>query len=143
MRRLFLAIVSLAVASHLAVAADGVDFNRDIRPILSENCFKCHGPDDAQRKAKLRLDDRDTAIKHGGVIVPGKAGESELVARITATDADERMPPAKTGKKLTPQQIATLKQWIDEGAKYSAHWSFIAPRRPSLPAVRAVAWPRT
>ena len=143
MRRLVLAIVSLAVSSHLAVAADGVDFNRDIRPILSENCFKCHGPDDAQRKAKLRLDDRDAAIKHGGVIVPGKAGDSELIARITAADADERMPPAKTGKKLTPQQIAVLKQWIDEGARYSAQWSFIAPRRPGLPAIRAVGWPRT
>src|SRR5260221_6330481 len=114
-------IFNLPVAGR---AGNPIDFNRDIRTMLSENCFKCHGPDDTKRKAKLRLDQREAAIKHGTVIVPGKAGESEMIERVSAAEPADRMPPAKTGKQLTPRQIATLKQWIDEGAKYSSHWSF-------------------
>src|SRR5258706_287857 len=88
------------------LAAEGpgaISFNRDIRPILSENCFACHGPDSVARKAKLRLDQRDAALK-AGVFVPGKPAESELVRRILSPDADEVMPPAKSKKKLTPAQ---------------------------------------
>ena len=117
-----------------------VDFNRDIRPILSENCFVCHGPDELQRKAKLRLDTRDgglAKLRGGGhAIVPKKIDESELVRRILAEDATERMPPPKTNKKLSTAQIDLLKRWIEQGAVYSQHWAFVAPQRPALPNVK-------
>ncbi|MCI0639394.1 MAG: PSD1 and planctomycete cytochrome C domain-containing protein [Gemmataceae bacterium] len=122
-----------------------VDFNRDIRPIFSENCFVCHGPDEEQRKAKLRLDTQEGAfakLRRGGhAIVPGKSADSELVYRVTSESPTERMPPPKTDKKLSQQQIDLLKRWIDQGAAYSKHWAFVAPKRPSLPKVNA-AWPR-
>src|SRR6266404_3907686 len=102
------------------------DFNREIRPILTENCFKCHGPDDGARKARLRFDLRAEALKpakSGQVaIVAGAPEKSELMARITATDADDRMPPLKTGKHLTPAQIESLRSWIAQGAPYATHW---------------------
>ncbi|MCE9547557.1 MAG: PSD1 and planctomycete cytochrome C domain-containing protein [Planctomycetia bacterium] len=122
-----------------------LEFNRDIRPILSENCFKCHGPDKASRQANLRLDQRDAAIKGGDdgpAFVVGQSGKSALVSRITSKDKDERMPPPDTGKHLTAAQIALLKRWIDQGAEYQPHWSLIPPRRPALPAVRQQTWPR-
>jgi hypothetical protein len=122
-----------------------VDFNRDIRPILSDNCFACHGPDAKQRKAKLRLDTQDgilAELRDGGhAIVPGKATESVLLQRVTAENPKERMPPAKTGKRLTAQQIILLRQWIEEGAPWSKHWAFIPPKRPPLPKVADTAWP--
>jgi len=121
-------------------------FNRDIRPILSENCFKCHGPDEAARKAKLRLDIRDEALKPAKsdlvAIVPGSPEKSELIARITASDTDDLMPPAKSGKKLTPDQIEKLRRWIAEGAPYAKHWSYEKPVRPALPQVKNKKWPR-
>ncbi len=123
-------------------AAPAIDFNRDIRPILSDNCFKCHGPDEKERKAKLRLDVRDEALGHGEAIVPGKSSESELIRRISAEDAAERMPPRKTGKRLTPRQIELFKHWIDQGAKYAEHWAFVPPRRPAPPEVSLKDWPR-
>ena len=126
-------------------AASPVDFNRDIRPILSENCFPCHGPDEKARKAKLRLDTREGAIaarKEGAAIVPGKSSESKLVERVLNTDPEEVMPPAKTGKKLTAAQVERLKQWIEQGAEYKGHWAFTAPRRPALPPVKARSWLR-
>jgi hypothetical protein len=119
-----------------------VDFNRQIRPILSDNCFKCHGPDDNTRKADLRFDVRDKALGHGTAIVPGQAAKSELIDRITAEELTYRMPPAKTGKRLTPQQIELLRQWIDEGAKWSEHWAFVKPNRPPLPTVKNPRWVR-
>ncbi|MBI4660852.1 MAG: PSD1 domain-containing protein [Verrucomicrobia bacterium] len=125
--------------------AGSVDFNRDIRPILSDHCFQCHGPDEKARKAKLRLDTREDAIaarEEGAAIVPGKSSESKLIERIRSTDPDEVMPPPKTGKKLTPEQAARLKRWIDEGAAYQGHWSFTPPRRTALPPVKARSWPR-
>jgi hypothetical protein len=132
-------------ATPLAPAS--VDFARDIRPILSENCFACHGPDDKARKAKLRLDTREGAFSRlrggGHAVVPGKAAASELLARITTDDASERMPPPKSGKKLTPRQVALLKQWVEQGAPWSTHWAFEAPRRPHLPRVADTAWPRS
>ena len=103
-----------------------LEYNRDVRPILAENCFACHGPDSAARKANLRLDRRDDAMELKA-IVPGKPGESGLVERIFAEDVAERMPPAKTHKKLTAAQKEVLRKWVAEGAEYQSHWSFIAP----------------
>jgi hypothetical protein len=127
-------------------AASHVDFNRDIRPILSENCYKCHGPDDGARKAKLRFDIRSEALKpakSGEVpIVPGSPEKSQLVARITASDPDDRMPSIKSGKTLSPTQIDLLKRWVAEGAPYATHWSYVKPVRPSLPQVKRASWPQ-
>ncbi len=127
-------------------ADDNIDYNRDVRPILSDNCYKCHGPDAAERKAGLRLDSHDGAIaklESGAIaIVPGKIDESELIARLKSTDPDVVMPPASSGKKLTPQQIDTLSKWIEQGAEFKGHWSFIRPERPAMPVVNDEAWSR-
>ena len=112
-----------------------VQFNRDIRPILSENCYACHGPDKNKRKAKLRLDERASAVGLQA-IVPGKADESELVARIQSDDAEQVMPPPASRKTLTPAQKDLLKQWIAQGAEYQAHWSYVPPERHPIPSVR-------
>src|SRR5262249_34683530 len=119
----------------------------DIRPILSDKCFACHGPDDNKRKAKLRLDTRDGALAllqsgAGRAVVPGKPEESVLLDRVTAAEPGTRMPPQKTGKHLTARQIDLLRQWIAEGAKWPAHWAFVPPQRPPLPKVTDNAWPR-
>ena len=106
-----------------------VDFNRDVRPILSDNCFACHGPDDKQRMARLRFDTREGAFAKPGVIVPGDAASSLLIKRITAKDPNFRMPPPDSGHALNEQQIATLVRWIDEGARWSAHWAYQPPAR--------------
>jgi hypothetical protein len=122
-----------------------VEFNRDIRPIFSDVCYKCHGPDKAKRKADLRLDVEASAkAKHddGIAIVPGKPEESELIHRITTSDADDHMPPAAAARQLTPRQIDLLRRWIEQGAKWEAHWSFIPPRRPELPMVKNAGWVR-
>ncbi|HWE01383.1 MAG TPA: PSD1 and planctomycete cytochrome C domain-containing protein [Tepidisphaeraceae bacterium] len=123
----------------------GVDFNHDIRPILSNNCFMCHGPDVHQRKANLRFDSPDDAYrghKTGTPIVPGDLVKSQLVKRITSSDPDDLMPPAKSEKKLSPRQIDLLKKWIASGAKYEKHWAFIPPRRAPLPEVKDTKWCR-
>jgi mono/diheme cytochrome c family protein len=112
-----------------------VSFNRDILPILSNNCFACHGPDEDKRETKFHFDTHDGAFAKKGVIVPGNAAESFLVQRITNPDADERMPPAETGHTLTPKQIDLLRRWIDEGAKWDTHWAFMAPKRPEPPVI--------
>jgi hypothetical protein len=123
-----------------------VDFRRDIHPLLSEYCLECHGPDGGRRQAGLRLDVREqaTAVLESGAraIVPGQAGQSELVRRIRAPD-EERMPPADTGKRLSQQQKQLLQAWIAQGATYAAHWSFETPRRPRLPTAPIASWPRT
>jgi hypothetical protein len=116
-----------------------VDFDRQIRPILSDNCYACHGPDDKQRKAKLRLDVREGAAK---VIVPCKAIESELISRISAADTKERMPPLKSGKLLSADQIQLLRRWIDEGATWKSHWSVVRPKRPPVPQIKNSEWVR-
>jgi hypothetical protein len=121
-----------------------VEFNRDIRPILSNNCFACHGPDKNKRKADLRLDtEKDAFADLGGyfAFVPGKPTESEVYRKITAADAHERMPPRSFNKKLTKRQIALIKRWIEQGAKWQKHWSLIAPRRPAVPEVADKTWP--
>ena len=124
-------ILSLVISMVAPVRAATVDFNRDIRPILTQNCFKCHGFDPAGRKGGLRLDipaGTLTKLKTGHIaIVPGKPDDSELVHRITSLTEDEVMPPPESGKKLTPQQIATLRQWVAEGGAYAKHWSFEPP----------------
>ncbi len=115
--------------------ADGaVDFQRDVLPILSENCFTCHGPDARARKAKLRLDTREGALRKADpVIVPGKSADSELLRRVRSSDPAEVMPPPRSKKVLTSAQITVLRQWIDQGAHWSAHWAFVNPRRPDVP----------
>jgi hypothetical protein len=121
-----------------------VNFSREILPILSENCFQCHGPDARARKAKLRLDTEEGALHRGDpVIVPGKSAASELIRRVAAADEKEIMPPRATNRKLTPRQIDLLKRWIDTGAKWGKHWAFEPPHRPSMPAVKNRAWVRT
>ncbi|NDC53068.1 MAG: DUF1553 domain-containing protein [Planctomycetia bacterium] len=118
-----------------------VDFNRDIRPILSENCFYCHGQDGNKRQADLRLDDRAAAMK-ARAIVPGDAGASTLLERIHSTDADVQMPPPDSNRRLSDDQKKLLDRWIREGAEYAPHWAFVAPRRPAPPEVRQAAWVR-
>jgi hypothetical protein len=136
-----LAVSALFLGSGGGRAADGIEYNRDIRPILAENCFTCHGPDSASRKAGLRLDQRHAAVK-AEAIVPGKPDDSELVQRIFSTVKRERMPPAATKKELTTAQKDLLKRWIARGAEYQPHWSFIAPKRPALPTVKDTGWVR-
>ncbi len=135
-----------ASAGEVSPAPAKVDFDHDIRPILSENCFLCHGPDEGRRKAKLRFDRKEEAfksLKDGGfAIVPGDPSKSQLIARVSSRDAEEVMPPVKTGKKLVPQQIELLRRWIAEGATWQKHWAFVAPQRPPLPPVKNRKWVR-
>ena len=124
-------------------AADrpGLEYNRDVRPILAENCFACHGPDSAARRPTCGSTVATTAIE-AGAITPGDTEDSELLARINANDPKELMPPPATTKKLTQEQKDVLKRWIAEGAPYQPHWSLIPPKRPELPAVQDTAWVR-
>jgi hypothetical protein len=143
--RCFLVLSLLAACSALAADAPSIDFSRDVRPILSDTCFKCHGPDAGPRKAELRLDTKEGLVadaSDGRLIVPGKPAESVLYQRITAADVESRMPPADSGKKLTAAQVDLIRRWIEQGATWRQHWSFIAPVRPKLPAVKDAAWPR-
>ncbi len=131
------ASLAVAMLASIASADDPVSFNRDIRPILSENCFVCHGPDEEHREGGLRLDERDRAIAEADsgepAIVPGDVEASLLIARVITDDEFERMPPQDSGKQLTKAQIELLKRWIAEGAPYDGHWAFAAPVRPNLP----------
>ena len=116
-----------------------MDFNRDIRSILSDTCFKCHGPDEKQRMANLRLDDTEGLfVDRGGyrIIVPGNAAQSKLYQKISSTDDSFRMPPAYSGRTLTAKQIELIKEWIDQGAKWEMLWSFVPPKRPPVPEVK-------
>ncbi len=125
-------------------ASAGIDFNRDIRPILSNSCIACHGPDEAELKADLRLDSHTGATMDLGgyaAIVPGNIAESELIARIVEEDENERMPPKGKGSRLSASDIALLKQWIAEGAKFDRHWSYQIPERAAPPKVRQPEWP--
>src|SRR4051812_45039724 len=127
-------------------AKDQIDFNRDIRPIFSENCYACHGPDKNKRKAGLRFDVKEEAFKKldsgDYAIVPGKLTQSKMIQLITTTDEDDRMPPTKAGKRLTRAQIDLLKRWVQQGAHWKDHWSYIPPERPELPSVKNKKWPR-
>jgi hypothetical protein len=135
------ACVIAVTVSVNAVAADGLSFNKDIRSILVENCFSCHGADSAGRKADLRLDKRDDAVE-SGAIVPGDVDSSVMLDRIFSDDPDEVMPPPTAKKPLSPEHKELLKRWIAEGAEYEPHWSFIPPTRPEPPAVKNEGWVR-
>src|SRR5262245_59474076 len=134
MKRLPILAVSLL---PITVASAAVDFAREVRPILSEHCFACHGPDAAKRKAGLRLDTKEGAFGKGEscavVIAPGKPEQSEIIKRILSKDPDEVMPPEKEHKKLKAAQVALLRQWIAEGATYTGHWAFQKVRQPAVP----------
>ncbi len=128
-----------------SAAAQAPSYNRDVRPILSDNCFSCHGFDPKTREADLRLDTREgaTADNDGTIaIVPGDVGKSALWKRIHSTDEDEVMPPPETHKKLTDAQKEILRRWIEQGAPYEKHWSFVPPAAEELPAVKQADWPR-
>jgi hypothetical protein len=128
-----------------AADAERVEFNRDVRPILADKCFPCHGPDAGKRKARLRLDtDKGAKADLGGrsAVVPGKPDDSEMLARVTSDDKARRMPPARTGKELSAKEVELLRRWIAQGAAYQAHWSYIPPTRPAVPAVKDEKWPR-
>ena len=147
--RVILASVVLLRGTCAAVSApvpEPVRFNRDIRPILSENCFYCHGQDSKHREADLRLDlsEEATRLNNGvAAVVPGKPEAGEMILRLLSKEDDEVMPPPKAHKNVTPEQIALLKRWISEGANYEKHWSFIPPNRAPLPEVKNPGWVRT
>jgi hypothetical protein len=137
-----LALVAAPLAAPAQPLPTKIDFSRDVRPILSDKCYQCHGPDEKVRKAKLRLDTRDGILATS--VVPGRPSTSELYTRVTASPDDaSAMPPHKTGKKLTSREVSILKQWIEEGATFSAHWAYVKPARPAVPPApdpKAAAW---
>ena len=135
----------LSAQQLAAKPAPAVDFQRVVRPILSDACFHCHGPDKNTRMVGLRLDTREGAFtkrENGAPIIPGNLQASLLYQRITEEDPARRMPPEYSPKTLTPQQKDILKRWIEQGASWKEHWSFAAPVRPELPAVKAITWVR-
>ena len=130
-------------------SSPAIDFSRDIKPILSNNCFFCHGPDPAERKGGkdgLRLDTEAGAVADQGgasAIVKGQPDKSELVRRVSSTDPDVQMPPKATGKRLSEREVSLLKEWIKQGGNYAAHWSYAKPVRPTVPAVKDAAWAKS
>jgi mono/diheme cytochrome c family protein len=147
--------VPAAIAAAASTAADipanattsaSIDFNRDVRPLLSDNCFACHGPDTNKRKSGLRLDEKDSAFGKAEsgetAIVPGHPEQSELLRRVTSTDRDEQMPPAKDHKRLKPDQVDLLTRWIKAGAPWEPHWAFRPVKMPALPGTKNTQWPR-
>jgi hypothetical protein len=144
------AVAAMVSTADVALSApplpDRIDFNRDIRPILSNRCYGCHGPDATKREAGLQLDTHERAIvaaDSGSIaIVPGKPRESELIARVSATDPDVVMPPPRAGNPLSPREIAILDRWIEQGAAYDVHWAYGVPTRPPLPEASRSEWTR-
>lgn len=137
----FAAVLASAIKGAEPVALDRVEFNRDVRPILSDNCFYCHGPDEGERQAELRLDLRNEAIA-AGAIVPEDMKGSELVVRILSDDADLQMPPPDARTKLTERQREILQKWIEQGAEYEQHWAFVPLAPVEVPKVARADWPR-
>jgi len=138
-------LLLLCTVAPLHAGPAKINYNRDVRPILSDKCFKCHGPDSQARKADRRLDIREAALAElDGVraIVPSNAEQSELVRRIETDDADDLMPPRKSNLRLSKNEIAVLRQWIAEGAEYQPHWSFVPPKAAPLPEVKKMDWPQ-
>ncbi|MEC8941084.1 MAG: c-type cytochrome domain-containing protein, partial [Verrucomicrobiota bacterium] len=139
-------LLFLAAAAPAIYGQPKIEFNRDIRPILAENCFACHGPDPGARKADMRLDteagffaEREDAPP---VVIKGNPEESELYQRLITGDADDIMPPPKSHKKLSPEQIALVRTWISENAPWQAHWSLRSPVRPGVPTPKKADWSR-
>src|SRR4051812_19947681 len=145
-----LAFVVLVAQTTAMFAADEapvtVDFNRDVKPIISNACYRCHGPDPAERKGGtdgLRLDTADGIFADLGghaAVVPGKPEESELLKRVLTSDPDSAMPPKAAGKRLTQRELDLLHAWVKQGAKVSQHWSYVKPVRPALPATSDETW---
>jgi len=143
-------LVAVVASPPVTAHADGpawpkVEFNRDIRAILSDKCFRCHGPDAGHRKAELRLDTAEGATADLGgfrAIAPRKPDESELLLRISTKDETERMPPPGAGEPLSEEEVALFRRWIEQGAEYQPHWSYLPPRRPAVPSVGDDTWPR-
>jgi hypothetical protein len=134
-----------AIAAAQDASQGEVRFNRDVRSILADNCFQCHGPDSTTREADLRLDTRDGlfAVRdHGPVVKSGNADASELWRRVSSDDPDKRMPPADSGKSLSREQMDVLRRWIEEGAPWESHWAFIPPERSRPPRISNASWPR-
>jgi mono/diheme cytochrome c family protein len=139
-------LLCAALAGPARAEAPPVEFNRDVRPILADACFQCHGPDRARRKAGLRLDTEEGATADLGegtrAVFPGRPEQSELLRRVTSTDDTQRMPPPRSGRALTPAQVEVLRRWVEQGAKWQKHWAFLTPRRLPLPAVNDRGWVR-
>jgi hypothetical protein len=138
-------LTALLLFAALPLAAAPVDFQREIRPLLADNCFQCHGPDSDTRMANMRLDQKESILlarPEGSVVVPGKPAESLMYQRISAADVAVRMPPEYSHKSLTPAQIAKIKLWIEEGAEWKEHWAYRAPVQTPPPAVKNAAWVR-
>ena len=139
----------LAVQLVTAVLATGglfaeVDFNRDIRPILSNHCFACHGPDEHDRRGELRLDTEEGALRSGDIgdaLVPGKPDDSEIIHRIFSDDPEEVMPPPDANKALSAEQRTLLRQWIEQGGGYAEPWSYRPPERHPVPEAQSPDWP--
>ena len=138
--------ILLCATWSLTAAEPPVDFARDVRPILSDRCFSCHGPDESKRQVGLRLDTEDGAKKPHGAhipVVPGDPAGSEMIKRVTQQNPAMRMPPTWSDRKpLSEKEVATVRAWIQQGAKWQSHWAFTPPVRPELPTVRNQAWPR-
>jgi hypothetical protein len=145
LKRCLISFFTFIAATVASSDAAELSFNRDVLPILAENCFQCHGFDKAQRKAGLRLDSAAGAkaeLESGErAITPGKVAESGLIERILTSDADDLMPPKKTGKHLTVEQKETLRRWVEQGAKYEPHWAYISPVQVEPPSVPGSAHP--
>ncbi len=141
------ALLGLCVFTLTVCAAErAVEFNRDVRPVLSDKCFVCHGPDAKTKNIPLRLDQEAAAKADLGAgrraIVEGDPDASELIRRVTTESKAKRMPPVHTGHAITPQELSALRSWIAAGAKWEKHWSFIPPKTPALPKVSNAAWVR-
>lgn len=138
--------LALALLAGTLPAAERLSYNRDVRPLLSDRCYKCHGPDSKTRKGELRLDDAGDALrsrKGGAVVVPGNPQESALIERIFTSEPDDQMPPPDSGLELSTTEKETLRQWVAEGGEFEPHWSFVAPQKAPLPTVSDLAWPRS
>jgi len=136
---LFRILILATLLPGAVMAAKRIDFNRDVRPVLSDKCFFCHGPDREHRKAGLRLDVEAEAKKEA--IVPGKPDAGEFMKRILTSDADERMPPPESHKHLSPAEMDLLRQWIEQGAEYDEYWAYVKPTKHPIPAVKRSKWP--
>ena len=138
--------IALSLAFAASAQAGRVSYNRDVRPILSENCFHCHGQDPKHREADLRLDERDSAVAindGSAAIFPGDPARSAIIQRMLSKDPDEVMPPPKSHRSVTPAQVEVIRRWIAEGAEYERHWSFVPPKRAEAPALKDARWAKT